>query len=330
MPAPNRPNGPIAPKPYDVVSFPQAPPPKKEPIGHHQYFGDRLHGILELELTVGTGIHVSTGAIMMGSDVGDKKNPLIKTMQVSGQKPSIPGSSLKGVVRSIYEAITNSTLGVVTGKYKSRMPSNRLPCNKKDQLCPASQVFGALDWQGLISFRDAKCIGSKFSTGFMPSLYSPRPERYFNAPARKFYYHATKAVSGGDKGIPVQQISQEQVFETQLQFKNLTHAEFGTLMIALGQDLQHPFALKVGAGKPIGLGTLKVKAKQLIIPSSLQDRYSHYEDRSQAITGDKLAQFINTAIATSHKTKLVQIQQLQQLQAILAYPTTRQAPDGMY
>ncbi len=335
MPAPNRPNGPVHPKPYDIVQFPKTPPQKCPPIGHHQYFGDRLHGVLTLELTVGTGVHVSTGAIMMGSDVGENGIPLIKTMQQTGDKPSIPGSSIKGVVRSIYEAITNSTLGVVTSKweYKNQIDKNRWPCNKKEQLCPASQVFGAIDWQGLISFRDARCTSSKFSTGFMPSLYRPRPDQrraYFNPVARKFYYHAAKAVSGGDKGIPVQQISQKQVFETQLQFKNLTEAEFGTLLIALGQAPNYPFALKAGAGKPIGLGTLEVKVKQLTIPSSLQDRYSHYEDQSKILTDKELITFINTAIATSHKVKLVQVQQLQQLQAILDYPTTRSAPDGMY
>lgn len=54
----------------------------------------------------------------MGSDVGQSKIPLIKTMQMGENKLLIPGSSLKGAVRSVYEAITNSTLGVVTPKYK--------------------------------------------------------------------------------------------------------------------------------------------------------------------------------------------------------------------
>lgn len=82
----------------------------------------------------------------MGSDVGKSKIPLIKTMQTGNEKLTIPGSSLKGVVRSIYEAITNSTLAVVTRKYENKMPRNRLPCRSKDKLCPASRVFGALDW----------------------------------------------------------------------------------------------------------------------------------------------------------------------------------------
>lgn len=333
MPAPQRPNAQIAPKPYDVVNFPKTPPPKGKPIGHDRYFGDRLHGILHLQLEVGTGVHVSTGSVVMGSDVGEKI-PLIKTMMQTGEKqPVIPGSSLKGVVRSIYEAITNSTLGVVTGRERNKMPPERLPCNKKEQLCPASQLFGALDWQGLISFQDARCIGSKFTTGFMPSMYRPRPDQrraYFHPVARKFYYHAVKPVSGGDRGVPVQQIGQKQIFETQLHFKNLTQAELGTLLIAFGQDQNYPFALKVGAGKPIGLGTLVVSLKRLVIPQSPKERYQSYESNDQELTGKELQTFIQKVIAESHAKKLVEIEQLKQLQKILKYPTERPAPNGMY
>ncbi len=323
-----------APKPYAGVTFPPTPPPKKAPAGHQKYLEGRVHGILYLELKVATGVHVSTGTVVMGADVNDASVPLIKTMMQGNQQvPLIPGSSLKGVVRSIYEAITNSTLGVVTGKYKAKMPRDRLPCNKKDQLCPASQVFGAMDWQGLISFRDAFCVGSQLTTGFMPSLYRPRPDqrtKYFHPVTRKFYYHAVKAVSGGNRGIPVQQVSQKQIFATQVQLKNLTLAEFGVLLIALGQDPQYPFALKVGAGKPIGLGTMEVTLTKFVTPTSLRDRYSSYHENTNDLTNDALTQLVKKAIATAHQEKLVQIEQLKQLQAILKYPTDRNAPSGLY
>lgn len=335
MPSPQRPNSQsIEPKPYDCVTFPLSPPPKKAPAGQDQYLQGRVHGSLHLELTVATGVHVSTGMVMMGKDVDESKLPLIKTMLKNKQKvPLIPGSSLKGVVRSIYEAITNSTLGVITNKYKSEIPKDRLPCDKKDKLCPASQVFGALDWQGLISFRDAYCVKSKFTAGFMPSLYRPRPDQrrqYFNPVARKFYYHAVKAISGGDRGIPIQQIGQQQVFTTQLQIKNLTEAELGTLLIALGQDPNYPFALKVGAGKPIGMGTMEVKISKFVRPQSLRDRYHSYGSTTIDIEGEALTLFVQKAIAVAHQAKLVQLEQLKQLQQILKYPTERNAPRGMY
>ncbi|MBP0003557.1 MAG: CRISPR-associated protein [Cyanobacteria bacterium SBC] len=322
------------PKPYEFVSFPRKPLQLKPPAGHHKYLEKRHHGTLHLELSVGTSLHVSTGTVMMGSDVGESRLPLIKTM-MEGQdkKLIIPGSSLKGAIRSIYEAITNSTLGVVTNRYRNRMPKDRLPCRKKEQLCPASQVFGALDWQGLVSFRDAKCVKTGVTSGFMPSLYRPRPDqcqKYFDPVSRKFYYHADKAVKGGQRGIPVQQASQNYVFETQVQFKNLTLAELGTLLVALGQDEKYPFALKVGAGKPIGMGSMTVTVKQLEKPDSMRDRYLSYTAENKPLEGEELKQFKKQAIETARQTKLLELEQLEQLQRILEYPTTRKAPDGAY
>lgn len=51
------------------------------------------------------------------------------------KKILIQGSSLKGCIRSVYETITNSRLGVITKdrekKYKQQIPKERLPCSKK-------------------------------------------------------------------------------------------------------------------------------------------------------------------------------------------------------
>jgi CRISPR/Cas system CSM-associated protein Csm3 (group 7 of RAMP superfamily) len=96
-------------------------------------------------------------------------------VQGKEQQLLIQGSSLKGCIRAIYEAITNSTLAVITNRYRQKIPKDRLPCRSKESLCPASQVFGALDWQGLVHFTDATCESTKSVTGFMPSLYRPRP-----------------------------------------------------------------------------------------------------------------------------------------------------------
>jgi len=329
------------PKPYELISFPKERPPKNPPAGHHQYLGDRLHGTLFLTLKVQTTLHVSTGVVVMGSDIGSRV-PLIKTMvQNIDQKLSIQGSSLKGCIRSAYEAITNSTLAVITSRYRDKIPQERLPCKNKQELCPASQVFGALDWQGLIEFSDAKCQNTGFATGFMPSLYRPRPDQrraYFdargNVAGRKFYYHTIRAIDKGqNQGITVQQAAKEYTFQTQIQFKNLTAAELGTLLIVLGQDPKYPIALKVGGGKPIGMGTMTVEvtaARVLQNKGDLRDRYSSYNPpESDSMTGTKLQQFIQKNIQAAHSS-LVQATQLQQLAEVLKYPTDREPPTGMY
>lgn len=324
-------------KPYALVPFPKRKPQLKHPVGHDRYHNDRLHGKLLLKLTVKTAVHVSTGIVAMGADVGERI-PLIKTMaQGEQQKLTIPGSSLKGVVRSAFEAITNSTLAVVSGKYKQKMPQDRLPCRHKDQLCPASLVFGAMNWQGLIHFTDATCESAKSATGFMPSLYRPRPDQrraYFDrngkASGRKFYYNAVNAVSGGDRGIPVQQAGTEYVFKTELQFKNLTQAELGTLLIVLGQDSNYPMALKVGGGKPIGMGTMTVEIEALEKPQSLRERYTQYRiSEANRLTGDTLKTTLDEAIQAAHRS-LVEKPQLEALADILKWPTDRTAPEGMY
>jgi len=343
-PPPRRPtprgssNPELPPKPYDFVSFPKERPQLQRPVGHHKYLSDRLHGTLYLTLKVQTSLHISTGIVAMGSDIGNNRIPLIKTMvQGVDQKLSIQGSSLKGCIRSVYEAITNSTLAVITSRYRDKIPTERLPCRNKEQLCPASRVFGALDWQGLLDFNDAKCESIGFTTGFMPSLYRPRPDEsnaYFirgKAAGRKFYYHTIRAIDKGqNSGIPVQQAGREYTFKTQLHFKNLLPEEIGTLLIVLGQDSKYPLALKVGGGKPIGMGTMTVTIDKIKQPQSLKQRYSSYEiSEADEVTGEKLAQFKQQNIQAAH-SRLVQPQQLEELVKVLRYPTDREPPSGMY
>lgn len=328
-------------KPYKFVSFPQERPRLEHPAGHDKFDKNRLHGTLYLTLKVQTSLYVSTGVSVPGSDIATRV-PLIKTMVQGVDKHLvIQGSSLKGCIRSVYEAITNSTLAVVTSRYRDKIPSERLPCPNKEQLCPASQVFGALNWQGLIEFNDAKCESMGFNTGFMPSLYRPRPEpgsAYFNTrgkvAGRKFYYHTIRAIEKGqNQGIPVQQAAREYSFTTQLQFKNLKPEELGTLFIVLGQDANYPIALKIGGGKPIGMGTMTIELTQAKILQNFDDLRSHYSSytpsNNHLLTGEPLQKFIETKIKTAH-SQLVQLPQLQQLAEVLRYPTDREPPEGMY
>jgi CRISPR/Cas system CSM-associated protein Csm3 (group 7 of RAMP superfamily) len=343
---PNRPNQPVRrsqsgdlgpDKPYVLIPFPRQRPLLKAPVGHHRYRANCYHGTLGLTLKVLTALHVSTGVTALGSDVGSRV-PLIKTM-VQGQegKLLIQGSSLKGCVRAIYEAITNSTLAVITNRYRRKMPKDRLPCRNKESLCPASQVFGALDWEGLVHFTDATCASAKPATGFMPSLYRPRPEErdaYFDrgyAAGRKFYRHAVKAVDGGDRGIPVQQAGTEYTFTTQIQFRNLSEAQLGALLIALGQDPQHPMALKLGGGKPVGMGTVQVAVSHLRVTQDVRDRYASYTPpTTEALSGEAISSFVQQVTQTAKTSKLVEMPQLQALAEVLQWPTDRTAPEGMY
>ncbi len=324
-----------SPKPYDFVAFPENRPSLTAPIGHDRYHRDRLHGSLDLTLQVQTALHVSTGITGLGSDVGSRL-PLIKTMTTTNQQLVIQGSSLKGCIRAVYEAITNSTLAVITSKYRDQIPPERLPCRDRQQLCPASRVFGALDWQGLVEFSDSTCQTKQPSIGFMPSLYSPRPERreYFvrgRVAGRKFYYNMTRAIDRGEnRGIPVQQASRQYTFKTTIHYKNLLPEELGILFLILGQDQQSPIALKIGGGKPIGMGTMTTEITAITHAQDVRDRYRHYEVPNAQMTGAAMQQFLQTQLTAAKNSKLLEKAQWQQLAAILKYPGDQEPPEGMY
>lgn len=331
----NNASGELAPKPYELIPFPKNRPFLKLPSGHHQYLRDRQHGTLILKLEVQTALHISTGVIALGSDVGSPA-PLIKTMmQGNDNKLIIQGSSLKGCIRSVYETITNSTLAVISPRHRHKIPTERLPCRNKENLCPASRVFGALDWQGLVDFSDAQCENIKPVTGYMPSLYSPRPDRndYYTrgmVTGRKFYYHTRSVIELGEsRGVSVQQAAKNYTFSTRIHFTNLHSAELGALLISLGQDSKQPFALKVGGGKPIGMGTMEVTVEGIEQVSNLRDRYTNYNSQPTQLSGKSLQDLMQRMMQAAHQ-QLIEQPQLEQLAQILRYPTDRTPPEGMY
>lgn len=326
-----------SPKPYQLVSLPKSPPQREKPIGHSQLNNDRYHGFLSLRLQIQTSSFIASGVVAMGSDLSKQTRniPLIKLAVARNNELVIPGSSLKGTIRSTYEAITRSC--VCKTKAKKELPKSYQECKKSQNLCPACQVFGAMGWQGLLFFQDAILESqgeTKVTPAFMPSLYSPSQKRaayYKNGKVagRKFYYHAQKSVEKS-QGIPVQNISENSTFTTRFYFRNLSQSQLGTLFTVLGQNPTYPFALKIGGGKPIGMGSLITDIVQLELDQNLRDRYLSYETNSDPLTGNSLQQFIHQTIKKAHETKLIQEQQLQELQTILTYPTNREAPSGMY
>jgi RAMP superfamily len=324
----------IIPKPYKLIPLPQQTPVRGKPIGQDAFKNERLSGKISLRLTVKTTAFVASGLVAMGSDLDNrmKQIPLIKVAVNKGEKLIIPGSSLKGAVRSAYEAITQSCLCKTKTK---QIPEGYNECRNKNQLCPACQVFGAMDWQGLISFSDAIAKETKPSVGFMPSLYAPRTQRqaYYQrgkVAGRKFYYHAVKAVDRGSNGIPVQQAGTDLIFSTQIKFMNLSKAELGTLLIVLGQDSNYYMALKVGGGKPVGMGTMTVEVNEIESPTDWRSRYLEYTPSdANSYTHDRLKEYMQPLIKTAHQ-QLVQAPQLKELQAVWQWPTNRQAPENMY
>ena len=310
---------------FEFIQFPPEPPARESLIGHDRLHADRYHGCLTLELTALTPVSISAGITALGSDVGAPM-PLVRVMgQDSDGNPILQGTSLKGCIRAVYEAITNSSVGVegakASGSHRpTKVEGRRLDERRTSKLSAAELVFGALGFQGLISIADA--MGDRpLEVGYLPPMFEPKQGN-----GRKFYHHYN---SGGSTSSPpsdrsankppgsIQQAPKDTRFFTTLRFSNLALAQLGALLIALGLDSDYSFALKLGAGKGKGLGSVKVRlvSHSIAEGDALQARYLDYQP-----TGSRLPQkLIAQAIQAAH-ANLIHQQQLQQLRDILQLP----------
>ncbi|MFN7161679.1 MAG: RAMP superfamily CRISPR-associated protein, partial [Fimbriimonadales bacterium] len=148
-------------KPYEFVGFPSKRPARESGVGQDRIQCDLLSGTLELTMQTLTPVHVGSGytdfvkagnqeylaALQASKRVRDNKTPRRRYL--------IPGSSTKGAVRSIVEAITASCVRIVQDKYRRFLPSAYRGCSQVDGLCLACRLFGAQDYQGHVSFEDA-------------------------------------------------------------------------------------------------------------------------------------------------------------------------------
>jgi len=105
---------------HNPYNFIPAPPRKTndpdlgdhEPVGHHRLFPDRYTGVIRVKMTAITPLLLPDAANATDIDDGHKSFPV--RLDADG-KPYIPPTSLKGMLRSAYEAITNSRLAVFPG-----------------------------------------------------------------------------------------------------------------------------------------------------------------------------------------------------------------------
>jgi CRISPR/Cas system CSM-associated protein Csm3 (group 7 of RAMP superfamily) len=167
--------------PYDFVALPDRPLGrlKREWLDRRR-LGAGLWLRLKLRFTLQQPVAVGTGVI--GTVAG---RPVRLAVDTTGQ-PVVPGTSLKGAMRSIYEAITHSCVWNGQTAYKENPeklpralqprgyprdvivrierppPSLAARCDPKAlALCPACGLFGALGYRGRVGFQDATVVAAE-------------------------------------------------------------------------------------------------------------------------------------------------------------------------
>ncbi|MBF8276360.1 MAG: hypothetical protein HW390_1433 [Candidatus Brocadiaceae bacterium] len=246
----------------------------------------------------------------------DVKNK--KFLRNNRKTPILQGASIKGMIRSVYEAITDSclTFAATNGTSgKDKIPyryadlGNYLnsKCNSLEALCPACRLFGAikgdtLNCQGKVAFSDAALVEGTLSQQkcCLKELLSPKPHHYATygkcghpgspVAGRKFYYHQGKTPSFSVKETPSNNRSiiieeyapVESAFSFQIYGENLTKEELGKLLLAI--ELLDGLGHKIGLGKAIGLGSCCITISRE--KSSITKACKRYENWNTGAIGD--------------------------------------------
>ncbi|MCD5401276.1 RAMP superfamily CRISPR-associated protein [candidate division NPL-UPA2 bacterium] len=279
-------------KPFAYV--PTKRPTKRGYIPHDKF--DNLSGKLYFEIEViGPYLFVGSGRYEFKEEGG--QTIVYFTFFKSNGRPAIPGSSIKGSMRSILEAISNSC---ERGRCQTK--------GKNPQLCPACSIFGASGYSGRASFADAPLISGELKIEKIGELF--RPRREWERGARKFYQERQFKPLRDIKPEPnfrlVEAVPKGARFSSILSFFNLSEEELCLIFHALG--LKDDLFPKLGGAKPRGFGTIRFNPRKLMI------RRNPWED-FQEKEGEELEDFITNILklpcplldAESYKTLIAKI-----------------------
>jgi len=111
-----------------------------EPLGHHRFHPDCYTGVIRVRMTTVTPLLLPDAARAVETKNGHKSFPV--RLDSKGN-PCIAPTSIKGMLRAAYEAVTNSRLAVFPG-HDDKL-AYRMPTNQGLRLVPARIVDGEIE-----------------------------------------------------------------------------------------------------------------------------------------------------------------------------------------
>jgi len=252
-------------KPYGFVPLPDGRALGRPP-GHERLSEDRFSGWLELELETLRPLQVASGRMDFVRRPGGAEILALVPLTVRRGELLIPGSSWKGVVRSLVEAISPSCVSQCTSKIRRYVPPNLHRCLNPEALCPACSLFGTQSIASRLFFRDILIGRPEVQIVRTPLLWAPARGRQLPSVyqegqyvrGRKFYRHG-QVLTGGDARLCIKEGLR---LPARIDAVNLSEAELGLLIAALGLHPDFSFPIKLGGGKPVGLGSLRVHLRR--------------------------------------------------------------------
>ena len=266
-----RPRPPAEPKPFFWIPVREKPARSSVPDdvpGHDRFTGASGRLVLHLEV-MSDYLYVGGGQFELKT-TGGREQAYYAFARRDGQLV-IPGSSLKGAVRAVLEAISNSC--VVQRGRNERVSSSHVPCSSDGPFCPACRLFGTTRRRGRVHFSDGVPVGEvRGEVIKIADLWPPR-----NARGRKFYRSNRMRrfdLTPAKNFRFIEAVPRGSRFAFTLHFENLQPAEMGLVARAMGLDLRdgdrvaQAFPIKMGGAKPRCLGavTFGVTALWLVRP----------------------------------------------------------------
>jgi hypothetical protein len=253
-------------------------------VPHDCWLSDRLTGALELRCETLQDRFVSPGTGRLALS-GAGENEVAERAARSHDRPVLPGSGVKGAVRTLYELLS----------FSCNPFDFRLGC-KGSRLCDACSLFGARGHLGRISFSDA--VADEAAKVFVRKLPLGHEADGSKTPGDFRLYDLAPDSPPGTGGAPRKTHSREVFtgcFRSRLAFTNVSPEEFGRLLLCLGFDGGEGIPglpLRLGGVKYDGQGAVSISAESLAV------RAPRREDLKGDACAARLATWIAKALAS--------------------------------
>lgn len=243
------------------------------------------------------------------------------------ENPVIPGSSLRGMLRAVHEAVDNGCMHILRGKdTPAWLEVDRLarkagyaPCtgiktsnSQKEEprydLCPTCSLFGMIGKKyacaGRIRVSDARAVGDVVfgAPRWLSPLMEPKIEAkafYFCNPytndkrlkGRKFYWHHQPTGNHSEKkySLHIEPIEKGS-FVFEVYFDGVTGQELrqiAALINMKSSNAETDLCFKLGNAKPQGYGSVKTSVESIFL-------------RRLALDGDKI-QYMDKDVTTDYQ-----------------------------
>lgn len=229
--------------------------------------GEHVWGSLALRLTAAPDapLHVGSGGprVVNGRLVAAQASvPRLRQRRLVPE-PVVPGSSIKGAVRVVVEALSPSC-----------DPLGQENCSRtgRGRLCPACLVFGAPGWRGRLAFGDG--IVQPGDDGQVPARLYKIPQRYSHprAPRRgRRLYGPEPESPAASQQERLEALPGGSAVVTTLMLDGMPAWGVGLVAVALGLPPEGLPHLRVGGGKNRGMGIVTCELERGWYATSLAD-----------------------------------------------------------